>query len=172
MAFITIQRNQSFVESIHQNMKIKCDSNQQIKYSLVVDSNPQTMDSHKSGNECYFAVRGAAIILPHEECIHVYKSLSKNSSTVDIQKHLQSMFVLLRPEDTLKMAVKLESVHPNRTRYLIIVSSVFETREESCLLGIDYNIEASIGLVLPVWADTRITLDGDGYVFGWVLMNV
>ncbi|CAG2101906.1 unnamed protein product [Medioppia subpectinata] len=162
MAFITIQRNQSFVESIHQNMKIKCDSNQQIKYSLVVDSNPQTMDSHKSGNECYFAVRGAAIILPHEECIHVYKSLSKNSSTVDIQKHLQSMFVLLRPEDTLKMAVKLESVHPNRTRYLIIVSSVFETREESCLLGIDYNIEASIGLVLPVWADTRITLDGDG----------
>ncbi|CAG2158651.1 unnamed protein product [Oppiella nova] len=158
MAFITIQRNTS-IESIHQNMKIKCDSNQQMKYSLVES---QTLDSHKSGNECYFAVRGAAIILPHEECIHVYKSLSKNSSTADIQKHLQSMFVLLRPEDTLRMAVKLESIYPNRTRYLIIVSSMSQSREESCLLGIDCNNEASIGLVLPVWADTRITLDGDG----------
>lgn len=137
-----------------------------------------------SVNECYFAVRGAAIILPHEECIHVYKSLSKNSSANDIQKHLQSMFLLLRPEDTLKMvyfnsfvgfgyslqcdvkAVKLESIYPNRTRYLIIVTSVAHLSQQSCLLGIDYNEEATIGLVLPVWADTRITLDGDGY---WTL---
>lgn len=37
----------------------------------------------------------------------------------------------------------------------------FQT-EESCLLGVDCNKETTIGLVLPVWADTRITLDGDG----------
>ena len=67
------------------------------------------MFSTFSVNEYYFAVRGAAIILPHEECIHVYKSLSKNSSANDIQKHLQSMFRLLRAEDTLKM-VSLNSV--------------------------------------------------------------
>ncbi|XP_054155134.1 protein phosphatase Slingshot homolog 2-like isoform X2 [Oppia nitens] len=152
MAFITIQR--------HANISLdhKSDSKHAIKYSMV-ETSPQThtIDSHKSVNECYFAVRGAAIILPHEECIHLYKSLAKNSST-EIQKHLQSMFLQLRPDDTLKMAVKLESIGPNWTRYLMIVSS----GEESCLLGIDYKTEATIGLVLPVWANTRITLDGDG----------
>lgn len=55
-------------------------------------------------NECYFAVKGAALVLPHDECMHVYKSLSK-TATSDIQKHLQSMFFLLRPEDTLKMVL-------------------------------------------------------------------
>lgn len=34
--------------------------------------------------------------------------------------------------------------------------------EESCLLGIDCNDKTSIGLVLPVLADTSIRLDGDG----------
>ncbi len=44
----------------------------------------------------------------------------------------------------------------------MIVVNVSQT-SESCLLGIDYKNEATIGLVLAVWADTRITLDGDGY---------
>lgn len=34
--------------------------------------------------------------------------------------------------------------------------------EESCLLGIDYNERATIGLVVPILADTTIHLDGDG----------
>ncbi|XP_063704005.1 protein phosphatase Slingshot isoform X2 [Culicoides brevitarsis] len=46
---------------------------------------------------------------------------STNSGN-DIQKHLQSMFYLLRPEETLKMAVKLESIRAGRTRYLVVVS--------------------------------------------------
>lgn len=59
----------------------------------------------------------------------------------------------------------MESIHSSRTRYLVVVSHTgkFQT-EESCLLGIDCNKEITIGLVLPVWADTRITLDGDGSV--------
>lgn len=44
------------------------------------------------------------------------------SAGSDIQQHLQSMFNLLRPEETLKMAVKLESLRAGRTRYLVVVS--------------------------------------------------
>lgn len=36
--------------------------------------------------------------------------------------------------------------------------------EESCLLGIDCNENTTIGLVVPILADTTIHLDGDGYV--------
>ncbi|XP_050465654.1 protein phosphatase Slingshot isoform X4 [Cataglyphis hispanica] len=72
------------------------------------------------------------------------------------------MFYLLRPEETLKMAVKLESVHPGRTRYLVVVSCTGRQDEESCLLGIDCHARATVGLVLRVLADTAITLDGDG----------
>lgn len=35
--------------------------------------------------------------------------------------------------------------------------------EECCLIGADWsNEEATVGLVLPIWADTKISLDGDG----------
>lgn len=47
---------------------------------------------------------------------------SSVSSGSDIQQHLQSMFFLLRPEETLKMAVKLESLRAGRTRYLVVVA--------------------------------------------------
>lgn len=61
--------------------------------------------------------------------------------------------------------MKLESVHPGRTRYLVVVSCTGrQDAEESCLLGIDCHTRATVGLVLRVLADTAITLDGDGYV--------
>lgn len=60
-------------------------------------------------------------------------------------------------------AVKLESVHAQRTRYLVVVSCTGRHHdEESCLLGIDCNERTTVGLVLKVMADTAITLDGDG----------
>lgn len=64
-----------------------------------------------------------------------------------------------------RQAVKLESAHPaGRTRYLVVVSRTGSLgAEEACLLGIDCNHRTTIGLVIPVWADARITLDGDGY---------
>lgn len=69
--------------------------------------------------------------------------------------------------------MKLESVHPARTRYLVVVSRVVSEEggsegsraEEACLLGIDCNRRTTVGLVLRVLADTAITLDGDGLVF-------
>ncbi|CAH1100931.1 unnamed protein product, partial [Psylliodes chrysocephalus] len=59
-------------------------------------------------------------------------------------------------------AVKLESVHSARTRYLVVVSRMGTRGEESCLLGIDCNEKTTVGLVLRVLANTQITLDGDG----------
>ncbi|KAL2718779.1 protein phosphatase Slingshot isoform X4, partial [Vespula squamosa] len=68
-----------------------------------------------------------------------------------------------RKVDVLFQAVKLESVHPGRTRYLVVVSCTGrQDAEESCLLGIDCHARATVGLVLRVLADTAITLDGDG----------
>ncbi|XP_063973924.1 protein phosphatase Slingshot isoform X2 [Diachasmimorpha longicaudata] len=115
----------------------------------------------KSLSECYFAGKGAALILPPTERARPSRRVS--AAGCDIQQHLQSMFWLLRPEETLKMAVKLESVHPGRTRYLVVVScNGNQDAEESCLLGIDCHAQATVGLVLRVLADTAITLDGDG----------
>lgn len=62
--------------------------------------------------------------------------------------------------------MRLESAHPSRTRYLVVVSRLGRSQtEECCLLGIDCNERTTVGLVLRVLADTTIRLDGDGYVF-------
>ncbi|XP_067206482.1 protein phosphatase Slingshot isoform X2 [Linepithema humile] len=146
-----------------------------VQRSPSVSSSPQSSDSGagapaddedttrtcKSLSECYFAGKGAALVLPPNERARPSRRVS--AAGCDIQQHLQSMFYLLRPEETLKMAVKLESVHPGRTRYLVVVSCTGrQDAEESCLLGIDCHARATVGLVLRVLADTAITLDGDG----------
>ncbi|XP_069703862.1 protein phosphatase Slingshot isoform X2 [Periplaneta americana] len=150
-----------------------------------VDDEDSTRNS-RSLSECYFAGKGAALVLPPNERLRPSSNNNSNSNSnrngnvtsngngsnhnrrvsasgSDIQQHLQSMFYLLRPEETLKMAVKLESVHSGRTRYLVVVSCMGrQDAEESCLLGIDCNEKTTVGLVLRVLADTAITLDGDG----------
>ncbi|KAG5884609.1 hypothetical protein JTB14_024360 [Gonioctena quinquepunctata] len=126
-------------------------------------------------SECYFAGKGTALVLPDAEANSKSPSAGGSASgsrfgaastaaqgSSHIQKHLQSMFYLLRPEETLKMAVKLESIHTLRTRYLVVVSRMGVRGEECCLLGIDCNEKTTVGLVLRVLANTQITLDGDG----------
>uniref|UniRef100_A0A8C6U6E3 protein-serine/threonine phosphatase n=2 Tax=Neogobius melanostomus TaxID=47308 RepID=A0A8C6U6E3_9GOBI len=80
-------------------------------------------------------------------------------------KQIHAMVELLRPEDTIKLAVQLESVNPVRVRYLIIVSTL-GNKDESILLGMDFpnpqSNQCTIGLVLPIWSDTQVYLDGDG----------
>lgn len=44
----------------------------------------------------------------------------------------------------------------------IIQTDTLNGTEESCLLGIDCNEHTTIGLVVPILADTTIHLDGDG----------
>ncbi|XP_020284092.1 protein phosphatase Slingshot homolog 2 isoform X2 [Pseudomyrmex gracilis] len=152
MALVTVQRSPSVSSSPQSS-----DSGA----AAPADDDTDTARSCKSLSECYFAGKGAALILPPNERARPSRRVS--TAGCDIQQHLQSMFYLLRPEETLKMAVKLESVHPGRTRYLVVVSCTGrQDAEESCLLGIDCHARATVGLVLRVLADTAITLDGDG----------
>jgi len=62
--------------------------------------------------------------------------------------------------------VRLESVCPAEGcyRYMTIVSTLgCHEAEESMILGVDIVEDvATIGLVLPVWADLDVHLDGDG----------
>ncbi|XP_050075373.1 uncharacterized protein LOC126562794 [Anopheles maculipalpis] len=71
-------------------------------------------------------VEGKATSRPSSSC-----SSGSSSSSSDIQQHLQSMFCLLRPEETLKMAVKLESLRTGRTRYLVVVSRTVTSKRHN-----------------------------------------
>lgn len=83
----------------------------------------------------------------------------------EFQRHWQCLLNLLRPQDRLQMAVRLESCHPGRTRYLVVIStgpSTCTTTDssssctnrlefkrnsanissvESCLLGVDLSVD-------------------------------
>ncbi|KAH8383509.1 hypothetical protein KR009_009005, partial [Drosophila setifemur] len=207
------------------------------------DGEAEDDEGNSKRSECFNAGKDIALVLDLDKHFppkdHGERRLSTDSTrssnstqsnNSDIQLHLQSMFFLLQREDTLKMAVKLESQRSNRTRYLVIASrsclrsSTSEHRrhrimrhnsakvsgsasgattqrqlsedqgatatatsaskcdksadkenataagdnkntsgmEESCLLGIDCNERTTIGLVVPILADTSIHLDGDG----------
>uniref|UniRef100_A0A8C6M5K5 Protein phosphatase Slingshot homolog 1 n=1 Tax=Nothobranchius furzeri TaxID=105023 RepID=A0A8C6M5K5_NOTFU len=89
------------------------------------------------------------------------------SSTGDLPQHLQVMINILRSEDRIKLAVRLESGWSNRVRYMVVVyTSGRQDTEENILLGIDFTNKdcksCSIGMVLPLWSDAKIHLDGDG----------
>lgn len=64
-------------------------------------------------NEIYIAVRDADIIFPHNEC-HRYSRTTAAATTAAIseliQKHLKAILEILRPEDTMKMVFKFNSV--------------------------------------------------------------
>ncbi|MBZ3888760.1 Protein phosphatase Slingshot-like protein 1 [Sciurus carolinensis] len=88
-------------------------------------------------------------------------------SAGDLPQHLQVMINLLRCEDRIKLAVRLESAWTDRVRYMVVVySSGRQDTEENILLGVDFSSKESksctIGMVLRLWSDTKIHLDGDG----------
>ncbi|XP_068440956.1 protein phosphatase Slingshot homolog 2 isoform X2 [Clinocottus analis] len=122
----------------------------------------------RSISESFLTVKGAALFLPRGSsptpsapCI----SQRRNKHTGDLQKHLQTMFTVLRPEDTIRLAVRLESAYPQVTRYMVVVSTNGrQDTEESIVLGVDFvsSDSCTVGLVLPLWSDTLIHLDGDG----------
>ncbi|KAJ6639861.1 Protein phosphatase Slingshot [Pseudolycoriella hygida] len=101
-----------------------------IVWSETVDESVDDNSSRKNVNEYFFAGKGAAVVLESndESDTNVQKHFSEDSQYLqsfarsDIQRHLQSMFYLLREEETLKMAVKLETARTGRTRYLVVVS--------------------------------------------------
>uniref|UniRef100_A0AAQ6A737 protein-serine/threonine phosphatase n=1 Tax=Amphiprion ocellaris TaxID=80972 RepID=A0AAQ6A737_AMPOC len=124
--------------------------------------------------ESFALVKGAVLLLEEGDSVDLREETSptatspvKQGSGVSDTQHRQihAMVEQLRPEDTIKLAVQLESVSPVRVRYLIVVSTL-GNKQESILLGMDFpssdSDQCTIGLVLPIWSDTQVYLDGDG----------
>lgn len=124
--------------------------------------------------ECYFYVKGTAVILLQPDRTNV----GHHSAGGEIEEHLQAMLNILPPQDTLTMAVRLQPITgeavcaTNHARYLAVVASTchpennFQNVREVVLLGLDClpNNRVTIGVAIPVYASTRVRLDGDGGV--------
>ncbi|MGH0185813.1 UNVERIFIED_CONTAM: hypothetical protein FKN15_018914 [Acipenser sinensis] len=118
-------------------------------------------------SESFFMVKGAALFLQQGSSPQSQKVHPHHKHAGDLPQHLQVMINLLRSEDRIKLAVRLESAWSDRVRYMVVVySNGRQDTEENILLGMDFtNKESkncSIGMVLPLWSDTKIHLDGDG----------
>ncbi|XP_004709697.2 protein phosphatase Slingshot homolog 1 [Echinops telfairi] len=113
-------------------------------------------------------VKGAALFLQQGNSPQGPQSLQHlHKHAGDLPQHLQVMINLLRCEDRIKLAVRLESAWMDRIRYMVVVySSGRQDTEENILLGVDFSSKESksctIGMVLRLWSDTKIHLDGDG----------
>ncbi|XP_051891972.1 protein phosphatase Slingshot homolog 2 isoform X2 [Pristis pectinata] len=117
-------------------------------------------------SESFLTVKGAALFLPRGNGSTASRiNHRRNKHAGDLQQHLQAMFTLLRPEDNIRLAVRLESAYIDLTRYMVVVSTNGrQDTEESIVLGMDFfkDSTCTMGLVLPLWSDTLIHLDGDG----------
>uniref|UniRef100_A0A8D3CMR2 Protein phosphatase Slingshot homolog 1 n=1 Tax=Scophthalmus maximus TaxID=52904 RepID=A0A8D3CMR2_SCOMX len=118
-------------------------------------------------SESFFMVKGAALFLQQGSSQQGQKALPHTKHAGDLPQHLQVMINILRSEDRIKLAVRLESAWSDRVRYLVVVyTSGRQDTEENILLGIDFTNKdcksCSIGMVLPLWSDAKIHLDGDG----------
>uniref|UniRef100_A0A665UV16 Protein phosphatase Slingshot homolog 1 n=1 Tax=Echeneis naucrates TaxID=173247 RepID=A0A665UV16_ECHNA len=112
-------------------------------------------------------VKGAALFLQQGSSHQGQKAHPHHKHAGDLPQHLQVMINILRSEDRIKLAVRLESAWSDRVRYMVVVyTSGRQDTEENILLGIDFTNKdcksCSIGMVLPLWSDTKIHLDGDG----------
>lgn len=119
---------------------------------------------HRLISENYFVVKDAALLLP--KCNSKRSHNDMATSTGDILKHLHSMATLVRPQDTIILAIRLSSYLTERIRYLVIIETEGkQDTEENALLGFDINgadQRCTIGLVLPIYSHSVIMLDGDG----------
>nr|XP_046243342.1 protein phosphatase Slingshot homolog 1 isoform X2 [Scatophagus argus] len=118
-------------------------------------------------SESFFMVKGAALFLQQGSSHQGQKAHPHHKHAGDLPQHLQVMINILRSEDRIKLAVRLESAWSDRVRYMVVVyTSGRQDTEENILLGIDFISKdcksCSIGMVLPLWSDTKIHLDGDG----------
>ncbi|XP_037366904.1 protein phosphatase Slingshot homolog 1 isoform X1 [Talpa occidentalis] len=157
MALVTLQRSPtpSAASSSASNSELEAASDEDRKLNLSL-------------SESFFMVKGAALFLQQGNSPQGQRSLQHpHKHAGDLPQHLQVMINLLRCEDRIKLAVRLESAWAERVRYMVVVdSSGRQDTEESILLGVDFSSKESksctIGMVLRLWSDTKIHLDGDG----------
>ncbi|NXL89191.1 SSH phosphatase, partial [Alectura lathami] len=115
--------------------------------------------------QSFVMVKGAALLLPAEEPLVAESPPAAPPGRQE--QHLQLMMQLLRPQDAIRLAVRLESTRPRRVRYLLVVRPEEVGAEgQTALLGVDFPHEGAtrctLGMVLPLWSDTQVFLDGDG----------
>uniref|UniRef100_A0A8C1YLZ6 Protein phosphatase Slingshot homolog 1 n=1 Tax=Cyprinus carpio TaxID=7962 RepID=A0A8C1YLZ6_CYPCA len=118
-------------------------------------------------SESFFMVKGAALFLQQGSCPQGQRVHPHHKHAGDLPQHLQVMINILRSEDRIKLAVRLESAWSDRVRYMVVVyTNGRQDTEENILLGMDFSNKdsknCSIGMVLPLWSDAKIHLDGDG----------
>uniref|UniRef100_UPI0037E81E75 protein phosphatase Slingshot homolog 1 n=1 Tax=Semicossyphus pulcher TaxID=241346 RepID=UPI0037E81E75 len=123
--------------------------------------------NNQSLSESFFMVKGAALFLQQGGSAQGPKTPTHHKHAGDLPQHLQVMFKILRSEDRIKLAVRLESGWSERVRYMVVIyTSGHQDTEENIVLGMDFtdkdSKDCSIGMVLPLWSDTNIHLDGDG----------
>ncbi|KAM6394547.1 protein phosphatase Slingshot homolog 3 [Pluvialis apricaria] len=134
---------------------------------------PPEEDAPKRGRlqrrQSFVMVKGAALLLPAEEPLVAEPppAVPPGQAPGRQEQHLQLMMQLLRPQDAIRLAVRLESARPRRVRYLLVVRpEEAEAEGQTALLGVDFAHEGAtrctLGMVLPLWSDTQVFLDGDG----------
>ncbi|KAM9329708.1 protein phosphatase Slingshot homolog 1 [Gastrophryne carolinensis] len=130
--------------------------------------NDEDRKANLSLSDSFFMVKGAALFLQQGNSYQGQRSLLHlHRNAGDLPQHLQVMINLLRSEDRIKLAVRLESSWSDRVRYMVVLySNGRQDTEENILLGVDFTNKESktctIGMVLNLWSDTTIRLDGDG----------
>nr|XP_033812799.1 protein phosphatase Slingshot homolog 1 isoform X2 [Geotrypetes seraphini] len=154
MALVTLQRSPtpSAASSAGTSEEFGIDEDRKLNLSL---------------SENFFMVKGAALFLQGSSSQGQRSLLHLHKHAGDLPQHLQVMINLLRCEDRIKLAVRLESAWSDRVRYMVVVyCSGRQDTEENILLGVDFSSKEStsctIGMVLHLWSDTKIHLDGDG----------
>nr|XP_040053639.1 protein phosphatase Slingshot homolog 1 isoform X1 [Gasterosteus aculeatus aculeatus] len=118
-------------------------------------------------SESFFMVKGAALFLQQGGGAQGPKTPTHHKHAGDLPQHLQVMFKILRSEDRIKLAVRLESGWSDRVRYMVVIyTNGHQDTEENIVLGMDFTDKdsrnCSVGMVLPLWSDSNIHLDGDG----------
>ncbi|NXH41829.1 SSH phosphatase, partial [Dicaeum eximium] len=112
--------------------------------------------------QSFVMVKGAAQLLPVEEPL---PSEPYHQAPGQQEQHLHFMMQLLHPQDAIWLAVRVESAR--RVRYLLVVQPEEVGAEaETALLEVDFAHEGAthctLGMVLPLWSNTQVFLDGDG----------
>ncbi|XP_078410538.1 protein phosphatase Slingshot homolog 1-like [Cetorhinus maximus] len=154
MALVTVQRSPTPSASSSPSVsEVGSDDDRRLQQQSLSDS--------------FFTVKGAALFLQQGNSPQVPRCYHQHTYAGDLQLHLQVMINHLRPEDRIKLAVRLESMSADRIRYMVVVyTNGQQDTEENVLLGIDFASKESntctIGMTLPLWCDTKIHLDGDG----------
>lgn len=191
MSLVTLQRESPETSESIESTELPIDTATETTTATTNEKEEDLIIKSSSATnliEKYFVLKDAALILPKrlnqtQTSIQSCKSSScfccSSTTTTDagdILTHLQAMVSLLRPQDTINLAIKLTSYLNDHVRYLVIIETTNEENQiEYAVLGIDLKlttideidstsikIACTIGLVLSLYSNFKLSLDFDG----------